>query len=68
MFVVFEKKYSPERVVKIRKMFSEAFGFDKIAGMEQFKALLREEVLNPLSDSERYAKYRVGIPNGMLLF
>lgn len=43
-------------------------GFVAIAGMEELKAQLREEVIEPLHNPEEYARYGVTIPNGMLLY
>lgn len=36
--------------------------------MEELKAQLREEVIEPLTHPEQYARYGVTIPNGMLLY
>lgn len=43
-------------------------GFSAIAGMEELKAQLREEVIEPLHHPEEYKRYGVTIPNGMLLY
>lgn len=43
-------------------------GFDDIAGMEQLKETLRRDVINALQDKERYLKYKLSIPNGILLY
>ena len=36
--------------------------------MEELKQLLRAKVINVLQDRERALKYRLAIPNGMLLY
>ncbi len=46
----------------------EGEGFDAIAGMEDLKQQMREEVLEPLHNQEEYRRYGVTIPNGMLLY
>ncbi len=46
----------------------EGEGFDAIAGMEDLKQQMREEVLEPLHKQEEYRRYGVTIPNGMLLY
>lgn len=46
----------------------EGNGFDDVAGMEELKQLLRIKVINVLQDREKALKYRLAIPNGMLLY
>lgn len=43
-------------------------GFSAIAGMDELKKQLREEVIEPLHNPEEYERYGVTIPNGMLLY
>jgi transitional endoplasmic reticulum ATPase len=43
-------------------------GFDQIAGMDDLKELLYHDVIRPLQEKELYARYRLTIPNGMLLY
>ncbi len=43
-------------------------GFDAIAGMDDLKELLREEVIDPLHHPEEHERYGLTIPNGMLLY
>lgn len=43
-------------------------GFDAIAGMDELKEQLKEEVIEPLHNPEEYRRYGVTIPNGMLLY
>lgn len=52
------KKHSPK----------EGEGFAAIAGMDDLKKQLREEVIEPLHNPEEYERYGVTIPNGMLLY
>ena len=46
----------------------EGKGFEDVAGMEELKQLLRVRVINVLRDKERAERYRLSIPNGMLLY
>ena len=55
------KRKSPRRCIK-------GEGFAAVAGMEELKTQLREEVIEPLTHPEEYARYGVTIPNGMLLY
>ena len=43
-------------------------GLTAIPGMRELKELLLEEVVAPLRNPEKYKKYRVSIPNGILLY
>ena len=43
-------------------------GFAAVAGMEELKQQMREEVIEPLHNLEEYQRYGVTIPNGMLLY
>ena len=43
-------------------------GWAKVAGMQQLKALLNEEVIRPLRDPEPFRKYGLTVPNGILLY
>ena len=43
-------------------------GFADIAGMSELKTILQEEVIDVLNEKEKYERYGVTIPNGMLLY
>lgn len=43
-------------------------GFAAVAGMEELKQQMREEVIEPLHNPEEYHRYGVTIPNEMLLY
>lgn len=43
-------------------------GFSAVAGMDELKKQLQEEVIEPLHHPEEYRRYGVTIPNGMLLY
>jgi len=43
-------------------------GFDAIAGMTELKETLYNDVIMPLKEKELYEKYKVSVPNGMLLY
>lgn len=43
-------------------------GFSAIAGMQELKNQMQEEVIDALHSPEEYAKYGLTIPNGMLLY
>ncbi len=43
-------------------------GFKDIAGMEELKTILTNDVIKALNEKEEYEKYGITIPNGMLLY
>lgn len=43
-------------------------GFDSIAGMDDLKRLLTVDVINALKDPEKYKKYDIPFPNGILFY
>lgn len=43
-------------------------GFDDVAGMDSIKDLMRRKIINVLKFPERAEKYKIQIPNGMLLY
>lgn len=43
-------------------------GFAAVAGMEELKQKMREEVIELLHNPEEYNRYGITIPNGMLLY
>lgn len=43
-------------------------GFDQVAGMEELKQTLYNDIILPIEKKELYEKYRISVPNGILLF
>ena len=43
-------------------------GFADVAGMEDIKSMMREKIIDVLKEPELADKYRIQIPNGMLLY
>lgn len=50
------------------KVKEKGKGFDLIAGMNELKDILYQDIILPLNDKELYEQYKVSIPNGMLLY
>ena len=50
------------------KLTTTSGGLNHVAGMEDLKKTLREDIINPLRHPERYHSFKVAIPNGLLLF
>ncbi len=65
---VIVKERSNEQIVAIREDLIRAKGFECIAGMESLKRQLIADVINPLRHPENFKKFKVSIPNGIILF
>lgn len=60
--------HSQPQLIKIVDELTNLRGFDCIAGMNQLKQTLIAEVINPLREPERFKKFKVSIPNGIILY
>ena len=52
----------------IKKEVKKGQGFSVIAGMQDLKDMIKLDVIDALNEKEKYAKYGLTIPNGMLLY
>ncbi len=73
--LLFDKSSSPELISDLNSSketgdspLSISRGLEKIAGMKTLKELLSEEIIRPLQNPEPYKLYKIGIPNGILLY
>lgn len=57
-----------KRPTILKKSKEKGNGFAEIAGMNELKNTLYHDVILPLRDKELYEKYKVSVPNGMLLY
>ena len=55
-------------VIKPSATESPNWGFAAIAGMESLKESIQTDVIDALNDREKYQRYGLDIPNGMLLY
>jgi len=62
------EQYSHEKIITIIDDLTNRRGFDCIAGMLELKQLLITEVINPLKNPEKFKKFKVSIPNGIILY
>ncbi|MDM8552859.1 AAA family ATPase [Desulfobacterales bacterium HSG2] len=58
-----ELKGKPPKIEK-----KKGGGFDDVAGMKEIKDILFHDVIQPLNDKSLYDKYKVTVPNGLLLY
>lgn len=61
-----QKEKKSEKPSLSRK--AEGPGFSAIAGLDELKQQMTEEVIEPLHNPEEYHRYGITIPNGMLLY
>ncbi|HEX8965809.1 MAG TPA: ATP-binding protein [Patescibacteria group bacterium] len=61
-------EYSTEKITKIIEDLTTLKGFSAVAGMEELKQNLLEDVINPILKPEIFKKYKLSIPNGILLY
>lgn len=60
--------HSNQQLSRVIEELTTIRGFDCIAGMHDLKQQLIAEVINPLRDPERFKKFKVSIPNGIILY
>jgi transitional endoplasmic reticulum ATPase len=65
---VITDEHANEKIGDIIDDLTVLRGFDCVAGMKPLKNLLINEVIEPLLNPEKYKKFKLGIPNGILLF
>jgi len=65
---VITDEHSHEKITAIIDDLTVLRGFDCVAGMRPLKAMLMSDVIEPLMNPEKYKKFKLGIPNGILLF
>lgn len=60
--------HSHDNVTEIIDGLTQLKGFDAVAGMSDLKKILLEDVIKPLLHPEKYEKFKLSIPNGVLLY
>jgi ATP-dependent 26S proteasome regulatory subunit len=64
----FSPYFELENLSKMKKSLTNKVGFEAIAGMHDLKELFMKEVIEPIKNPEKYKKYKLSIPNGILFF
>lgn len=65
---VIASEHANEKIGDIINDLTILQGFDCVAGMKSLKSLLINDVINPLLHPEKYKKFKLSIPNGILLY
>jgi len=60
--------HSHEKITAIIDDLTVLRGFDCVAGMRDLKAMLTTDVIEPLLNPEKFKKFKLGVPNGILLY
>lgn len=60
--------HSIEHVTSILESLTQLKGFEAVAGMASLKGLLIDDVIKPLQNPEKYEKFKIAVPNGIMLF
>lgn len=61
-------EHSHDKITAIIDDLTILRGFDCVAGMKDLKSLLISDVISPLLNPEKYKKFKLSIPNGILLY
>ena len=59
---------SGQIIVDFQERLGDLYGFDAVAGMDRLKATLYEEVIEPIQNPEKFKRFKLSIPNGILFF
>jgi len=65
---VITEEHANEKIGDIIDDLTVLRGFDCVAGMKELKNLLINDVINPLLNPEKFKKFKLSIPNGILLY
>lgn len=57
-----------ESITPKLKNLKKGQGFKAIAGMQELKDMIQLDIIDALNEKERYSKFGLTIPNGMLLY
>lgn len=60
--------HAREQLAVISEDLSTTRGLDCVAGMRDLKNLLIRDIIHPLLNPEKYEKFKLSIPNGLLLY
>jgi transitional endoplasmic reticulum ATPase len=65
---VISDSFSGDEIYEISEKLTQIRGLDSVAGMNELKKLLYNEVIEPLRNPEKFKRFKISIPNGILLF
>lgn len=65
---IITSEHSQEHVTEIIDGLTQLKGFASVAGMTELKNILLNDVIKPLLNPEKYEKFKLSVPNGILLY
>lgn len=65
---VITDEHSHDKITAIIDDLTVLRGFDCVAGMQPLKAMLVSDVIEPLMHPEKFKKFKLSVPNGILLY
>ena len=65
---VIVKYHQKSQISNIQEDLKSNRGFECVAGMDNLKQLLISDVIRPLKNPENFKKFKVSIPNGIILY
>lgn len=65
---VITDEHSHDKITAIVDDLTVLRGFACVAGMRPLKAMLMSDVIEPLMNPEKYKKFKLSVPNGILLY
>jgi len=65
---VITDEHSHEKITAIIDDLTVLRGFDCVAGMRELKSMLTTDVIEPLLNPEKFKKFKLSVPNGILLY
>jgi len=65
---VITDEHSHDKITAIIDDLTVLRGFDCVAGMRPLKAMLVSDVIEPLQHPEKFKKFKLSVPNGILLY
>ncbi len=65
---IVQDKYDSLLIEDLKKNITHEIWFESIWWMKDLKNLLYQEVICPIKEPEKYKKYKLSIPNGILFF
>jgi transitional endoplasmic reticulum ATPase len=67
-YVIFPQTYSELKIKEIFKTIQNPKGLQSIAGMDELKEIFLKDIIEPLKQKDRFQKFKVSLPNALLLF
>lgn len=68
VYLIFNHSHTIRKINKLIMKLFFPIGLDSIAGMNELKEVFFRDVIEPIKNKERFEKFKVDMPNAILLF